>query len=47
MTMDFEAYFRETKAIMAELEKSGSSAGIALEQGIERGANYTKSLNWC
>lgn len=48
MTMDFEAYFRETKAIMAELEKAdrqrewleqGKRMGKqeGLEQGLERG----------
>ena len=48
MTMDFEAYFRETKAIMAELERAdrqrewleqGKRMGKqeGLEQGIERG----------
>lgn len=48
MTMDFEAYFRETKAIMAELERAdrqrewleqGKRMGKqeGLEQGLERG----------
>ena len=36
MTMDFEAYFRETKAIMAELERADRQREW-LEQGIERG----------
>lgn len=47
MTMDFEAYFRETKAIMAELERAdrqrewleqGKRMGKqeGLEQGLER-----------
>ena len=48
MTMDFEAYFRETKAIMAELERAdrqrewleqGKRMGKqeGLEQGLQRG----------
>ena len=48
MTMDFEAYFRETKTIMAELERAdrqrewleqGKRMGKqeGLEQGLERG----------
>ena len=36
MTMDFEAYFRETKAIMAELERADRQREW-LEQGMERG----------
>ena len=36
MTMDFEAYFRETMAIMAELERADRQREW-LEQGIERG----------
>ncbi len=35
-TMDFEAYFRETKAIMAELERADRQREW-LEQGMERG----------
>ena len=34
--MDFEAYFRETKAIMAELERADRQREW-LEQGMERG----------
>ena len=30
MTMDFEAYFRETKAIMAELERADRQIGDRL-----------------
>ena len=36
MTMDFEAYFRETKAIMAELERADRQREW-LERGMERG----------
>ena len=36
MTMDFEAYFRETKAIMADLERADRQREW-LEQGMERG----------
>ncbi len=43
MTMDFEAYFRETKAIMAELERADRQREW-LEQGKNE-ANYAKSLN--